>query len=38
MTTGRAMMALLRGAGYALEALGNATPLRFGPQTSAGRH
>jgi len=36
MTKGRAMMALLRGAGYELEALGNATPLRYGPQTIAG--
>jgi len=36
MTKGRAMMALLRGAGYELEALGNATPLRYGPQTVAG--
>jgi hypothetical protein len=30
------MMALLRGAGYELEALDNATPLRYGPQTIAG--
>lgn len=36
MTKGRAMMALLRGAGYELEALGNATPIRYGPQTIAG--
>ncbi len=36
MTKGRAMMALLHGAGYELEALGNATPLRYGPQTIAG--
>lgn len=36
MTKGRAMMALLCGAGYELEALGNATPLRYGPQTIAG--
>jgi 5'-nucleotidase len=36
MTKGRAVMALLRGAGYELEALGNATPLRYGPQTIAG--
>jgi 5'-nucleotidase len=36
MTKGRAMMALLRGAGYELEALGNATPLRYGPQTIPG--
>ena len=36
MTKGRAMMAVLRGAGYELEALGNATPLRYGPQTIAG--
>ena len=36
MTKGRAMMALLRGAGYELEALGNASPLRYGPQTVAG--
>jgi 2',3'-cyclic-nucleotide 2'-phosphodiesterase (5'-nucleotidase family) len=36
LTKGRAMMALLRSAGYELEALGNATPLRYGPQTIAG--
>ena len=36
MTKGRAVMALLRGAGYELEALGNATPLRYGPQTIVG--
>jgi 2',3'-cyclic-nucleotide 2'-phosphodiesterase (5'-nucleotidase family) len=36
MTKGRAVMALLRGAGYDLTALGNATPLRYGPQTIAG--
>jgi len=36
ITKGRAMMAILRGAGYELEALGNATPLRYGPQTIAG--
>ncbi|HSD84792.1 MAG TPA: bifunctional UDP-sugar hydrolase/5'-nucleotidase, partial [Anaerolineae bacterium] len=36
MTKGRAMMALLRGAGYELETLGNATPLRYGPQTVVG--
>jgi 5'-nucleotidase len=36
MTKGRAMMAVLCGAGYDLEALGNATPLRYGPQTVAG--
>jgi 2',3'-cyclic-nucleotide 2'-phosphodiesterase (5'-nucleotidase family) len=36
MSKGRAMMALLRGAGYELEALGNATPLRYGPQAIAG--
>lgn len=36
MTKGRAMMGLLRGAGYELEALGNATPLRYGPQAIAG--
>lgn len=36
MTKGRAMMALLRGAGYELEALGNATPIRYGPQPVAG--
>jgi 5'-nucleotidase len=36
MTKGRAVMALLRGAGYELEALGNATPLRYGPQTILG--
>jgi 2',3'-cyclic-nucleotide 2'-phosphodiesterase (5'-nucleotidase family) len=32
MTKGSAMMAVLRGAGYELEALGNASPLRYGPQ------
>jgi 5'-nucleotidase len=32
MTKGSAMMAMLRGAGYELEALGNASPLRYGPQ------
>ncbi|CAG0927561.1 5'-nucleotidase / UDP-sugar diphosphatase [Thermoflexales bacterium] len=36
MTKGRAVMALLRGAGYELTALGNATPLRYGPQTITG--
>jgi 5'-nucleotidase len=36
MTKGRAMMALLRGADYDLETLGNATPLRYGPQAIAG--
>jgi 5'-nucleotidase len=36
ITKGRAMMAILRGAGYELEALGNATPLRYGPQAIAG--
>jgi 5'-nucleotidase len=36
MTKGRAMLALLRGAGYDLETLGNATPLRYGPQAIAG--
>ncbi len=36
MTKGRAMLAVLRGAGYDLETLGNATPLRYGPQTIAG--
>lgn len=32
LTKGSAMMAMLRGAGYELEALGNASPLRYGPQ------
>ncbi len=32
MTKGSTMMAVLRGAGYELEALGNASPLRYGPQ------
>ncbi len=32
MTKGSAVMAMLRGAGYELEALGNASPLRYGPQ------
>jgi 2',3'-cyclic-nucleotide 2'-phosphodiesterase (5'-nucleotidase family) len=36
MTKGRAMLAVLRGAGYDLAVLGNATPLRYGPQTIAG--
>ncbi len=36
MTKGRAMLAVLRGAGYDLEVLGNATPLRYGPQTIPG--
>ncbi len=36
MTKGQAMMAVLRGAGYELEALGNATPLRYGPQAVVG--
>ncbi len=36
ITKGRAMMAILRGAGYELEALGNASPSRYGPQAVAG--
>jgi 5'-nucleotidase len=36
ITKGRAMMAILRGAGYELEALGNASPSRYGPQSIAG--
>ena len=36
ITKGRAMMAILRGAGYELEALGNASPSRYGPQAIAG--
>ncbi len=32
LTKGNAVMAMLRGAGYELEALGNASPLRYGPQ------
>src|SRR5512135_439619 len=36
ITKGRAMMAVLRGAGYELEALGNASPARYGPQAVAG--
>lgn len=36
LTKGSAVMALLRGAGYELAALGNATPLRYGPQAIAG--
>lgn len=36
MTKGRAMMEILRSAGYELEVLGNATPLRYGPQAVAG--
>jgi 2',3'-cyclic-nucleotide 2'-phosphodiesterase (5'-nucleotidase family) len=36
ITKGRAMMAILRGAGYELEALGNASPARYGPQAVAG--
>jgi 5'-nucleotidase len=36
ITKGRAMMVVLRGAGYELEALGKATPLRYGPQAIAG--
>ncbi|MFN8596072.1 MAG: bifunctional UDP-sugar hydrolase/5'-nucleotidase [Anaerolineae bacterium] len=35
MTKGNAVMAMLRGAGYELEALGNASPLRYGPQCIA---
>jgi 2',3'-cyclic-nucleotide 2'-phosphodiesterase (5'-nucleotidase family) len=36
ITKGRAMMAILRGAGYELEALGNASPSRYGPQAIGG--
>lgn len=36
ITKGRAMMAILHGAGYELEALGNASPSRYGPQSVAG--
>ena len=36
LTKGRAMLAILRGAGYELEALGNASPSRYGPQAIAG--
>lgn len=36
ITKGRAMMAILRGAAYELEALGNAAPSRYGPQAIAG--
>jgi 5'-nucleotidase len=36
ITKGRAMLAVLRGAGYELEALGNASPSRYGPQAVAG--
>ncbi|HZY41587.1 MAG TPA: 5'-nucleotidase C-terminal domain-containing protein [Anaerolineae bacterium] len=32
ITRGSAVMAMLHGAGYELEALGNASPLRYGPQ------
>jgi 5'-nucleotidase len=35
MTKGSAMMAMLHGAGYELEALGNASPPRYGPQCVA---
>ncbi len=36
MTKGRAMMEILHSAGYELEVLGNATPLRYGPQAVPG--
>jgi 2',3'-cyclic-nucleotide 2'-phosphodiesterase (5'-nucleotidase family) len=36
ITKGQAMMVILRGAGYELEALGNASPSRYGPQSVAG--
>ncbi len=36
LTKGRAMLAILRGAGYELEALGNASPSRYGPQAIVG--
>ncbi len=36
MTKGSAMMAVLRGAGYDLETLGNASPMRYGPQVIQG--
>jgi len=36
MTKGSAVMAMLRSAGYDQAALGNATPLRYGPQAVQG--